>query len=292
MADHGTVRFDPTADLIDEDGRPVGEIGSRHYDPAATELRTCPYHDARRGHPMNQTALRQLSAVWPEVVAAGAWLARQTTPAGSVHAAWWACIAGTRAPAIHDTLHPGVPVPRALSALYKASLGFSQVLTAVLLADDGIAEAPLASLGDADAFLALLDRERWLVGEQQACAGPGPMIGQLFDAFAGRANEASPGPLAALPPPRSWGDERAAWIGVQVAFLGAARTRATTNAEIDAHLAPGLPCLRGVLAVPGRRAEHARRLFPTAHCPASVRTFLAAQGGCDLASLVALRDAD
>ena len=48
-----------------------------------------------------------------------------------------------------EILTPTVPpIPVALAALYKTSLGLSQVTAALLLADDGVADAPLAELGD------------------------------------------------------------------------------------------------------------------------------------------------
>jgi hypothetical protein len=62
------VRFE-AADRIDEDGRPCGELASRFYDEAATEVVACPYSGSRRGLPMNQTALRQAASVWPQVLA-------------------------------------------------------------------------------------------------------------------------------------------------------------------------------------------------------------------------------
>lgn len=270
--DHGTAEHDPTSDLLDEDGRPVGEIGSRRYDPEATELVQCPYADARQGNPMNHTALRQLSTVWPEVLRAAGALAGPTPTA---HGAWRACIAGTRAPALHHHRY-GTPVPRLLSALYKSSLGFSQVLTALLLSEPGLADVPLASLGTPDAFFALLDRERWLVGADQVCAGPRPMIEQMFEALAtgGTASTALEG-LAPLAP---WIDQRTEWIGVQVAFIGAvqdlARTRQLPHRAWRKWVQPGLPCLRSVLARPGRSARHATRLFPSGGSPARVLAFL------------------
>ncbi len=266
MIPHGTPRHDPTSDLIDVDGRPVGEIGSRAYDPAATRLVRCPYPDARRGGLMNQTALRQLSSCFDEVAELAA---RHVGPIPTVHAAWRACVAGTRAPAVHHD-REGTPIPRPLSAWYKASLGFSQVLTALLLADDGVADAPLAELGDASAFLELLERDRWLVGAEQVCAGPAAMIGRLFDLLAeGRADGGADAP---------WIDERAAWIGVHVGFLGAVRTLAASATvdpgDLSVALQPTLPCLRSVLAVPGRQAAHARRLFPSGGSPPAVEQFL------------------
>jgi len=261
-------------DLIDVDGRPIGELASRRYDAIETEVVSCPYHDARRGLPMNRTALRQLSSCWDDVLAAAAWL---SGPDATVHRAWWAAVAGITAPRIHHEAEAG-PVPRVLSALYKGCLGFSQVLTALLLTDDGVADAPLRSLGDADAFFALLDDGRWLVGQVQACAGPAPMIGQLLTALGPSTAPAAPAALAALGDPRPWTDAAATWIGLDVAFLGAARVALRRDGgpadALTRYLDVDQPWLRGVLQSPDRRAEHATRLFPTGEVPAPVAAFL------------------
>lgn len=287
---HGTARHDPTSDLLDSDGRPVGEIGSRLYDPSATELLGCPYADARHGRPMNHTALRQLSAAWPGVLAAARTLAGPG-PA-TVHRAWRAVVAGTRAPAAHRT-YVGGPIPRVLSALYKSSLGFSQVLTALLLAQDGMADVPLGSLGNADAFFALLDRERWLVGAEQVCAGPANLIGQMFDALQGAPARPST-VLDSLGNLEQWTDDRVAWVAVQVAHLGAVRElaaeRGLDGSVWHTRVAVGLPCLRSVLAQPGRNAEHARRLFHSGDSPVVLERYLAARP-TTLDGLEAHRDA-
>ena len=255
------AHFDPTADLFDEDGRPIGEVGSTHYERVETELVRCPYADARHGGPMNQSALRQLGEVWSDVRTLASCVAG---PHATVHRAWRAAIAGTRAPAVFAERAEG-PVPRALSAWYKASLGFSQVLTALLLSDEGVADAPLDSLGEADDFLALLERDRWLVGAEQVCAGPASMIAQLFQALAdARPDAAWPPSLAVLAPLDPWIDARCRWVQHQVEAVLRARVEAAAGQRTldDPDLAPGLPCLRGVLAVPGRQPEHAARLFP------------------------------
>lgn len=266
--------MEASRDLIDVDGRPIGELASRRYDTIETEIVACPYHDARRGLPMNKTALRQLSSCWPEVVQAAAAL---SGPDATVHRAWWACIGGTTAPRIHHERF-GRPIPRVLSSLYKGSLGYSQVLTALLLAQDGLADVPLSSLGDSDAFFALLDDGKWLVGQVQACAGPAPMIGQLLMALGDDAAEPPPD-LAALGDPAPWTDAAATWVGLQVAFLGAARVALRRDGgpadAVSRYLDVEHPWLRAVLQTPDRQPEHARRLFPAGQVPDLVEAFLA-----------------
>lgn len=258
-----TAEHDPTADLLDEDGRPIGEIGSRRYHEVETDIAVCPYADARHGRAMNRSALRQVSQVWPDVRATVRALGACSTRPGTVAGSWQTAQLGTAIPGVLGTGR----VPRRWSAVYKTSLGFSQVLTALLLVDDGVADLELAALGTGDDFLALLDRERWLVGDQQVCAGPASYIAELFEDLAAPAVEP-----ARLPPGldgAALGRHRATWVGMQVAYIGAARTIPGVR------ITPGIPCLRAVQALPGRRPEHARRLFATGDVPDVVETFLA-----------------
>ena len=208
------------------------------------------------------------------MLAAATWLAQGQR---TVHGAWRAAIAGTAAPTVHRD-RVGGPVPRVLSALYKSSLGFSQVLTALALSDDAVAGLDLGQLGDAASFLALLDDGRWWVGRDQVCAGPAAMIGQMFEALAPDDPPARPPrDLAPLGDPAPWIEARVVWVGSQVALLGAARVHAARgDRSAAAILDPQLPCLRGVLGVPGRCAHHARRLFPPGATPAEVEALIAA----------------
>lgn len=185
------LRADLAGDLVDADGRPVGELASERYAQTPTRVVRCPFHDRREGQPMNASALKQLREVWPDILQAAASLAGSS---GSGVAAWRAAIALTAAPTLHALLRPGVPVPNALSAGYKASLGFAQVLTHLLLTVGS--DLPFAQLGSGDQLLAFLDREGWLLGESQACAGTPEMIVALWESLAGRPGGA--------PLPEAW----------------------------------------------------------------------------------------
>lgn len=265
-------------DLLDVDGRPCGEIASRRYPDVATEVIACPYADARRGTPMNLSALRQLTAVWPALVAS---VRAQAGPNATVSRAFRTVIAGTTGPLAFRAQHGDEPIPRALAALFKVGLGFSQVLSTLLLADDGVADAPLAELGDSDAFFAWLDRDRWLLGQVQACGGSAPMIAEMFDALCGRAGDAVLAPeVAAIG--EAHVDPAVAAIGVQVAYLAALSRVVRGGGSIEgARGAPWLdrppaPWLRAVASVPNRPPEHARRLFALGALPAPVARMLAA----------------
>lgn len=256
----GVLRF-AARDVLDEDGRPCGELASVRYDPARTDVVACPYRGVRHGRPMNRTALAQATSVWPEVLAAARGLAG---PSPTVHQAFRAALAGTVAPLV-----AGEPVPRARSALFKTCLGFSQVLSTLLLGDDGVADAPLAELGDTEAFLAFLDDGRWLVGQEQVCAGTDAMIGRMFAALSGR----DPGPAAPAPELLAAADVAVVVVGVQAAALGVlyqARRRGEVVPIDDVLARPPGPWLRGVTARPDARPEHARRLFPGGRAPDTV----------------------
>jgi hypothetical protein len=238
----GLIGFE-ARELFDEDGRPVAEVASPTYRDDTTELVACPYADSRAGEPMNRSALRQMTSAWPELLATIGGLG-----GGTVHGAWVAAIRGVALP-----LTAPIPVPRAISGVFKASLGLSQVFSAMLLQDDGIAEMPLAALGDGEAFFAALDQGRWLHGSRQVCAGTKPMIIAIFEA------------LVAGSPPSPGIPEEA--VALHVAWV-ASRQRLGREGEVH-------PWLRAVAAVPDRPPEHARRLFPAGQTPASVDRLLA-----------------
>lgn len=263
------------AELVDVDGRPLGEVSSAAYDPATTEIAACPYADRRRGEPMNLTALAQLSGCWRALLGTVAALAG---PSPTVHRAWWVATTCIAAPLVGPR-----PVPVELAALYKTALGLSQATAALLLADDGVADVPLVALGDEDAFFAFLDDGEWLFGQVQVCAGSGPQIRQMYAALAGLgAPVGGVGPaFAALP-----GGPEIGAVGVEVVGLQAAYLTATRRA-VRAGRAEGLdgspaerwlqtppPWLRALVAVPNRPIAHVLRLFPAGGAPPRVARFL------------------
>jgi hypothetical protein len=264
--------------LRDADGRPLAEVSAPSYGEVVTEVVACPYRDRRAGKPMNVTALRQLTACWPSLLGTVRTLAG---PTPTVHRAWRAAIACITAPLLGPE-----PVPVPLAALYKTALGLTQATTALLLADDGVADVPLASLGGPGAFFAWLDEGEWLLGQQQVCSGPQPMIERMYGALCGRGEEAPAEAFVALGDPASWADTATAVVGLQAAYLAAAyqAVRRGDDAGIEetpaaTWLRASPPWLRAVLAVPNRPPEHARRLFPAGAAPEVLEAFLAAGPG-------------
>lgn len=157
---------------LDEDGRPLGELAAG----AQVAHVRCPYADSRHGLPMNRSALDQIRAVWPQVLAlfAGAAAREAQTVAG----AWRASTACMAAAALGPR-----PVPRAWSAAWKASLGYQQTFALLTLVHDR-GDTPLRALGTGPQFVAWCDREGLLVGHVEACAGPSGWIARGFEVLA------------------------------------------------------------------------------------------------------------
>ena len=228
---------------------------------------SCPYADVRKGAPMNRSALQQMAITWPALLASMGALAG---PAPTVGRAWAAAVTGTALPLVAPS-----PVPRLTAALFKASLGLSQVFSAMCLSTPGVASLPLAALGNPRDFFAALDQGRWLVGAEQVCAGSQPMIEEAFAALCGGGGLA-PAEVDALV--RQVGSVPPTVVGLHVAYL-AASARAARAGDGEAPAAPH-PWLRAVFAVPNRAPDHALRLFADGEAPPAVTRFLARGTGC------------
>ncbi|MCB9683682.1 MAG: hypothetical protein H6735_01415 [Alphaproteobacteria bacterium] len=221
-------------DLADEDGRPVGEVAATWYRDVVTDTVRCPYRDARHGGVMNRSALRQMGGVWPALLATFRALGG---PEPRVIDAFRAALVGISAPAAAHVAHPERPIPNGLAALYKTSLGLSQVTAALLLADDGVADAPLSELGDGVAFFRFLDDGRWLLGEEQVCAGSEAMIVEAWEGLLGRRGALPPSPPPALGAPSASRDTSG----------GASATRPTTSGSSGLSQTSGSPGGGGAL---------------------------------------------
>ena len=178
------ILHDTVADRIDADGRPLDEQTSVISRPA-TRIVRCPYSGSRLGGVMNATAMAQIAQHWPGIHSA---LACD----GTVFGAFRVTTAALLAPEHFVRDHPDQPVPVRLSATYKACLGFHQALLFLLLTAD-IGTTPLVALGTTREFFAWLDRDGFLVGDVEACAGSRSLIEQAFDTLATpRANRPDP----------------------------------------------------------------------------------------------------
>jgi hypothetical protein len=249
-------------DRLDEDGRPLGEVASALYGHVTTEVIACPYPDGRHGRPMNRTALRQVSSVWPSVLATLQTLAGSGT---TVHQAWKIALVGISAPLISPD-----PTSRGLSALYKACLGLSQVTSTLLLEDEGVADTPFSELGTGADFFAALDQHGWLLGQLQACSGPAAMLVQMGEALAHGGPPSSP-PLP-LPDPARMAEIAASTVASHAAFWVKADDLRARGASIP--LRPLPPWLRAVATRAFRPPAHIRRLFPPGETPPAVEALI------------------
>jgi hypothetical protein len=249
-------------DRLDEDGRPLGEVSSTLYDRVETEVVACPYPDGRHRRPMNRTALRQVSSVWPSVLATLQTLSR---PNATVHHTWKIALIGIAAPLLSP-----VPTSRGLSALYKACLGLSQVTTTLLLEDDGVAAMPFCELGSGTDFYTALDQHGWLLGQVQVCAGPAAMLVQMGEVLAHGGSPSSP-PLP-LPDPWRMADLAARTVSAHATYWVQADVLRARGASIPPRLLP--PWLRAVATEAFRPPAHIRRLFPPGEVPAEVEQML------------------
>lgn len=251
----GLVRSE-ASDRLDEDERPLGEVSSLRYEEARTEVIPCPYADRRRGLPMNRSALRQISLVWPDVLATFRALARERPTLGQI---WRLSLVGITAP-----LAAPDPVPRGLSALYKTSLGLSQVSTTLLLGADDLAELPFSELGDRDDLFAALDSNGWLLGQLQVCAGSRSMFDQMHEALLGRG---SGGEALPIPEPDALADLASRAVAAHALWLLRADALRARGAQISLPKLP--PWLRAVHAEP-RAPEQVRRYFPGGALPEEI----------------------
>lgn len=182
------VLNDEVRHALDVAGRPLGEQASAgSYAASERWERACPFSDGRRSanKPINAAALAQVGRCWPDLLQCLGARVAAYVPVGrlpSLHQAWCACSDATLL-AAHEHLSPGAagrPIPEVLSALYKTTLGFSDVLPALLVAGRVAPGDPLVDAYSPDAFFELLDQEGWLIGTQQVCAGSRPMILEAY----------------------------------------------------------------------------------------------------------------
>ncbi|MBK8587820.1 MAG: hypothetical protein IPN77_01630 [Sandaracinaceae bacterium] len=178
----------------DEQGRPLGEQASPRYatTPRREELR--PFGDARdaSGLPCNVAALAQLHATWPMLLAAlSAFDAEQPdTLARTLRR----ISAGVRLGPLL-ALCTRAPVPVAVAALHKVTLGFSDLCAAMLLEVRVDADQPAP--GD-HVLHAWLQERPWLIGNTQVCAGSRAQITRVWQ---GLRETGAEQPITALSAP-------------------------------------------------------------------------------------------
>lgn len=163
----------------DDEGRPLDErrAPALARQGVPTELRTCPYHDERKGEPMNVSALAQATRHLPDVTKDLTAFRARLHETGGWEPMLVTVLDALAAPAVYLLQDPRasiVPVRNAVR--YKIAAGFYSALRRLL--ELGAQEAVPVTV---DAFSSFVQRERLLIGPREACAGPPPMIRRLTE---------------------------------------------------------------------------------------------------------------
>ena len=188
--------------LLDAWGRPLGEYAApAAYRAAGVREVACPFEGSRAlaGLPINAAAARQVAHAWPQLLDALGSLTRSCAYAPPLHDAargagphrpssllsggqvWLVCVAAQIWPLLCQLRQPERPIALPLAALFKITLGFSSFIPMMLLAHEGLADSPLLALLDAAQCYELLEREQWLVGSAQSCAGSPGQIQRCYE---------------------------------------------------------------------------------------------------------------
>lgn len=173
----------------DESGRALGEhVAGPLPDADFARLKFSDPRDAS-GLPANVAALASVGPAWPFILHVLV-PEHPGTFAGMLDA--------TRTTTALVTAHvlAGEPIPEALGAAYKVSIGFGLLLRSWALIE-GPSEPP-----SVPGLLATLDSERWLVGQHHVCPGARRAIAEVWSVMLGS-------PASDFGPPVEVADARA-----------------------------------------------------------------------------------
>lgn len=166
-------------DLQDASGRPLGEQAAKSYAVTSQNEQFRCFGDERDAAklPCNVAALGQLQGAWHTLNSALSCFDSARPPSyGRMFRR--AEAAGALAPML-ALRAPGQPVSEGCAALYKVTVGFSELLCAVLI--DGRADADEEP--EDDALTGFLSSGPWLVGDRQVCAGSVKQIQTVWRAL-------------------------------------------------------------------------------------------------------------
>jgi hypothetical protein len=176
--------------MRDADGRPLSEAkaGADRMAGVPFELRRCGYPGSRHhhAHPMNVSALRQVSAHWEDLLGALAYL-------HALHVRWagmpptrlvdiWRIGHMTSAIAEYAFARARDPIcdgalPGAIGAMYKVTLGVTS--TCVRIWSDGGCQ--FSDPSDAKLLAHYAEHHGQLIGPEQVCGGSDAMILELLE---------------------------------------------------------------------------------------------------------------
>ncbi len=168
--------------LRDDEGRPVNErrAPSRVKRDVPMELRACPYHDARKGSPMNVSALAQVTRYLQPVLSEIRDFGAACGEVPSTYARVMMTVVDLLARPVVLVLEAGSleqRVPAQAAVGYKLAAGFFGVIADVLAAE--VSGPPLPAT--TDALMHFVHKRRALIGAGEVCAGPPAMIARACD---------------------------------------------------------------------------------------------------------------
>jgi hypothetical protein len=218
-------------DVLDEEGRPLHERRAPSVAKTGVpmELQSCPYHDERRGLPMNVSALEQLTRYFPAAAASVAAFRGMT---GKIERPWEGMLLALLDLLSSPTLQllqardPNRRVSGLAAGGYKLAAGYFDALRRILDLDAREKKHPATAAG----FLDFVREHRLLIGPSEACAGPWEHITALSRMFL----DAAPPPV----PPDPLRVEVARTLAAQVR-LGIAWKLVDESAEWALIAAPG-----------------------------------------------------
>ncbi|MFT5354070.1 MAG: hypothetical protein ACI9KE_001270 [Polyangiales bacterium] len=165
-------------ELPDTDGRYLGEHIASAYDTRDDARLT--FRDPRdqTGLVANIGALHQVTSAWATVLHL---LSPGPTSQHPPSSRLLQMLDATRTPValIASRWLEGKPIPPALAAAYKASIGYGQILRTWLLR--GVPTEP----PDLHPFLAFVDAEGWLIGKDYVCPGSRRAIAEAWTVLCG-----------------------------------------------------------------------------------------------------------
>lgn len=276
---------------VDEQGRPLGEQASARYDALPqNEEEHRRFGDSRdvTGLPCNVAALRQMTCVWPRLLAALSSFESERAP--TVHRLYRRVSAGAAFAPLLALREPTRALPVEVAALFKVTLGFGELLSAALVEGRADADDAGASL-DGMWLNEWLDERPWLVGESQVCAGTRGQIERVFGALGEECESEGGGS-------EGW---QSAWFSggldaltelcvLAAAAAGAARASVAASGERGAsaagrlYLAPEVPrIVEALRQASGAGVAHPTLLYPAEEVPKAVRRFVERFGDGPLA---------
>lgn len=195
-------------ELLDTDGRPIGEGRSAAYDDVETTFKTCPYPGSRHNHefPMNASALTSITPEWQKILLLLGELSQryQAYQGTSVNTFYDLALVSGTGVFLSDymALRDQNPLashefPVLLTGLYKVCLGFQQATFLAMMNDQFKLSESERQLPDANGFYQHLETHELLIGEGEVCGGSSVMIRRAFETMRGK--HAKPDVMEQLP---------------------------------------------------------------------------------------------